>query len=262
MKILFPLKIKIIPMLFLILSIVCATVHAGATPIAEQQNNLAATSFDVEDDGLHTTACILVKDGVSYTLTREEYMDLKNTSDFVSTVIPELPENTAIPTPRFSFFYTFTPKGNPVYAYYDSLAGRICPVYGNADKIVLKQTMTYTRTFTESGSINMTAAVKDVIDASISSSYSLSASATSSISKEIAGEFRPSGNYKYVSVVFTPRLATVNGDLKWWQRFENEDSVLTTTPCTAIYPAGSNGLLDGIYERVESNNRNSFPEMV
>lgn len=254
---------KVALALLLTFSVTAIPALAVGSNEIEQDNPLpkeVVANFDVREDDTHTTACVLVKDGIAYTLTEEEYLSLLELDEFTDEKIVESADSDDFPTPYFSFYYTFSPNGC-TYAYYDSMRRRVSPVYGKADSVSVTNSMMYTRTITESGSVSVTASIKDIIDTSVTSSYSVSVSSASSKTQSVTGTFKPSGKYLYSAVVFTPRLATVTGNLLWWQNFENDHSILSTTPCSIRYPAGSDDILDGLYKLAESNDRNSFPEM-
>ena len=146
--------------------------------------------------------------------------------------------------------YTFTPSVK-MLAY--SGARRVSPIYTNATSLSVTTTTTFTRTATETGGVTVTSGISSVVDAKVSSTYGLSVSATSSKSSSVTGTFKPSGNYTYSAVVFSPRIAIIKGTLK---------SGSKSYDMTWHYPVkGSGGILDGVYAITESDNISRFPDL-
>ena len=232
-----------------VLSFVLTVVMVMSMSVTAFAAENEAKEFDIwTSDGQHITAAVLVENGEVYQLTENEYVALMNEDAVVeNTNETELQTDSAI-TPMAS--YSFSPtKKTLAYA----PAVRVSAIYSNATKLSVTSTTTYTRTVTETGGVTVTTGIKNVVDASVATTYSLSVSGSSSKSVGVTGEFKPSGNYTYSAIIFSPRIAIVDGTLKGASK---SYSMKWHYPVT-----GSNGLLDGVYALCEENNASNFPAL-
>ncbi|MCI5499603.1 MAG: hypothetical protein MR419_08765 [Clostridiales bacterium] len=219
-------------------------------------------TFDINDDGVHTTAAVLVSDGVAYPLTEDEYNSLitavAKDADFESDISPVTESSI---TPR-GIYYKFV-KSSASKQYDYSHTRRVSALYQNAIALDVTSIVSYTREVVKSSSsgFSLTANMKDLVDASITASYDVTTSASSSTSAQITGTFAPSGKYTYSAIVFTPRILTVTGSIQQRQLFGGEDSLISSIPIKAKYPVSGGGVFDGIYALKESNSSSDFPAL-
>lgn len=229
---------------------------------AETTSNINSYSFDVLENGLHIAKVILVENGISRQLTKEEYLNLSPTfisASHENTMLLPIHKNDII-TPR-GYTYSFSPTSSTVY-HDSSLARRVSAIFQNVSSLSVSTTMTYARTVSSSGGISLTTSILDVIDAEVNAEYGYSQSATSSTATSITGTFAPTGNYTYSAVCFKPAIATVRGVLTETLTAMGS-SGSTQYTCTFKYPVSgaTSGILDGIYYLAESNSYSAFPAL-
>ena len=78
-------------------------------------------------------------------------------------------------------------------------------------------------------------------------------SGSSSTSIGVTGDFKPTGKYTYSAIVFSPRIAIVEGTLKGASK---------SYDMKWYYPVtGSSGILDGVYGLCEADSIANFPPL-
>lgn len=248
--------------LFSVMIVLMVVLSSTALGFAESQED---QKFDiVEDGGLHTTKVVVVKEGVAYSLTEKEYLELVSSEAYDSNPISDVTskeelESTRI-EPRTAIYYKFVPK-SITKAYVAAEKKRVSPIYERASSVQVSSKKTYTRKVVTTGGLTVSASVSDAVDAGVQASYSVKKTASSTTSTTVTGTFKPSGSYRYSAVIFTPRIATITGECQIRQVWQGEDTALGRHNMTWKYPCViSGGVLDGIYKLQESNSTSSFTD--
>jgi hypothetical protein len=214
-----------------------------------------------------TTGYLLVENGIPREISDVEYAALINTKD--TQTEPDLSqqfkrESISFPgsiTYSFpSFFYAFSPT--EITTSYADQYTRVSYIFEGASSFS-GYSGSYTRTVTESGGVTVSEDMLDAIDGKVAASYSLSTSAAPAAGTSIGATFFPTGNDQYACICFTPKLTTVTGDLYDYQNYQGGITLLSVTSDIVIaYPhQNSNGLLDGIYQVVESDDVNALGDL-
>ena len=260
--------------LFSILAFSMVTSLFPMTALAEEKNETVTVDsiseqlakqaeseeFCVTEGDVHITGCVLVKDGKSYVLSQDEYLKYK--LDCEEAAIKEDDEDLRNPSNSArSISREFNPSSKTT-ADYDKLKKRVTAISeaANVDNVAVSSIYTYTRTASTSKGVTLSAEDLKVIDAKVSASYSLNKSSSSSKSTSITGTFKPTGKYKYMAVIFTPRLATVKGTYKVTANIMGS-APIGNYDCTLVYPVTNGKVLDGIYKIYESDKTSEFPEL-
>ncbi|MGF6375664.1 hypothetical protein M2140_000713 [Clostridiales Family XIII bacterium PM5-7] len=217
--------------------------------------------FDVNENcGLHTTAAVIVRNGVPYFLSEEEYRNISSVDENIdnSSDIKYDEDKTNVLL-RTSYYYQFVPKSKTT-AYVSSEKKRVSPIFERASSLTVSSKKTFTRKVVESGGLSISAAISGAVDAGVKASYNYKKSATSTTSSSVTGTFKPSGKYRYSAVVFTPRIATITGECRFRQEWQGTDSILSRYNMTWKYPVNNGTYLDGIYKLQEANSTGAFPD--
>ena len=234
------------------------------TSMEDINNQLAKQTesgeFRVIEGDVCVTGCVLVKDGKSYVLSEEEY--LRNKSNVQEESVYENGKSVQNENNSArSITREFIPSRKTVKSD-ESKIGRVTAIYDTANlaNVSVTDVYTFTRTYSTSQGVTLSAADLDVIDTEVSATYSLSKSASSSRSTSVTGTFNPSGNYKYMAVVFIPDLATVKGTYKVYGNIMGSAEI-GSYDCTLVYPVSNGKILDGEYRVYEANTKSSFPKL-
>lgn len=227
---------------------------------AEVTSTESSFTFDIEENGVHTTGAVLVENGIPRRLTKNEYLKL-STQEYVQKDMFDVKSflQLAGTSPR-AYLYSFSPRSRVIIDDY-SLQRRVSPIYANVSSISVTMSTSFTRTVEHSGGITITNNILSSVDRAVEASYEYSSSSSSATGSSVSGTFEPPGEHLYAAVVFTPRTAIIEGVLTESLSAMGSSGVVATYNCSFKYPVSVGNYLDGIYAICESDTTSGFPDV-